>query len=133
MSLRGENRRGDPRNRIKFRRINMNKKVILLNSECIGQGDETLGFEILMTLLNSLQKRNDKPEAIILWNTAVRLMTAESPASGPLRELELAGVKILGGMLCLKDLCIVDAVIVGKAVTMDDILDLLLHNEVISL
>lgn len=111
----------------------MKGKVILLNSEYIGQGDETLGFEILMTLLNSLLKRNDKPEALILWNTAVKLMTAESPASGPLRELELAGVNILGGMLCLKDLCIVDSVVVGKAVTMDDLLDLLLHNEVISL
>jgi hypothetical protein len=86
-----------------------------------------------MTLFNSLLKQNDKPEAIILWNTAVKLMKADSPASGPLRELELAGVKILGGMLCPKDLCIVDAVVVGQAVTMDDILDLLLHNEVISL
>lgn len=111
----------------------MKEKIFLLNSEYIGQQDETLGFEILMTLLNSLVKRKDKPAAIILWNTAVKLMTGESPASGPLRELELAGVKILGGMLCLKDLCIVDGVIVGQAVTMDDILDLLLHNEVISL
>jgi hypothetical protein len=108
----------------------MKRKVILLNSEYIGSGDETLGFEILMTLLNALLRKNEKPEAIILWNTAVKLMTGESPASGPLRELELAGVKILGGMLCLKDLCIVDAVVVGQAVTMDDILDLLLNNEV---
>jgi len=45
----------------------------------------------------------------------------------------LAGVKILGGMMCLTDLCIVDAVVVGQPVTMNDILDLLLHNEVISL
>lgn len=104
-----------------------------MNSEYIGQGDETLGFEILMTFLNSLLKRVDKPKAIILWNTAVKLMTAQSPASGPLRELEMAGVKILGGVLCLNDLCIADAVIVGKAVTMDEILDLILHNEVISL
>jgi len=111
----------------------MRGKVILLNSEFIGQGEETLGFEILMTFLNTLIKRNDKPEAIILWNTAVKLMTAESPASGLLRELELAGVKILGGMMCLTDLCIVDAVVVGQPVTMNDILDLLLHNEVISL
>jgi len=111
----------------------MKEKIVLLNSEYIGQQDETLGFEILMTLLSSLVKRKDKPAAIILWNTAVKLMTGESPASGPLRELELAGVKILGGMLCLKDLCIVDGVVVGQAVTMDDILDLLLHNEVISL
>jgi hypothetical protein len=111
----------------------MKGKVILLNSEYIGQGDETLGFEILMTLLKSFLKRDDKPEALILWNTAVKLMTAESPASGPLRELEVAGVKILGGMLCLQDLCIVDAVAVGQAVTMDEILDFLLHYEVISL
>ena len=111
----------------------MKKKVILVNAEHIGAGDETLGFEILMTLLNGLLKRKDKPEAIVLWNTAVKLMTAESPASGPLRELEMAGVKILGGILCLQDLCIADAIKVGQAATMDDILDLLLNNEVISL
>jgi len=55
----------------------MKGKVILLNSEYIGREDETLGFEILMTLLNSLLKRNDKPEAIILWSTGVKLMTSQ--------------------------------------------------------
>ncbi len=111
----------------------MKGKVMLLNSEYIGAGDQTLGAEMLMTLLNSLVKRKDKPDAIILWNKAVKLMTAESTAAGPLRELEIEGVRILGGILCLQDLCIADAIKVGQAVTMDEILDLLLNNEVISL
>lgn len=111
----------------------MKGKVMLLNSEYIGTGDQLLGSEMLMTLLNSLVKRQDKPQAIVLWSTAVKLMTADSPAIGPLRDLEIAGVRILGGILCLQDLCIADAVKVGQAVTMDEILDLLLNNEVISL
>ena len=44
-------------------------KVIVFGSEIVGQGDEILGFEIMMTLLDSLAKRDDRPRAIIFWNT----------------------------------------------------------------
>ena len=108
-------------------------KVILLGKEGVGQGDETMGFEILMTLLDSLAKREDKPYAIVFWNTAVQLLVTGSPAIGRLKTLEEKGVKIVAGRFCLTDLCIADTVAVGKAAGMEEILDLLLDHEVISL
>jgi hypothetical protein len=108
-------------------------KVILIGSETVGRGDETLGFEILMSLLESLGHRPDKPVAIIFWNTAVNLLAEGSPTVARLKVLEKEGVQILAGRFCLTDLCIADRVAVGKAASMDEILDFLLHNEVISL
>jgi len=107
-------------------------KVIILGSEYIGHGDETLGFAILMNLFEALAKREDRPKALIFWNTAVKLLEEGSPAVPHLKVLEEKGVTILAGKLCVEDLCIGDRIAVGKIATMDEILDCMLHNEVIS-
>lgn len=108
-------------------------RVIVFGSENVGQGDDILGFQIMMTLLESLAKRDDRPKAIIFWNTGVKLLIEGSPAVPRLKALEEKGVKILAGRFCLTDLCISDTVAVGKPASMDEILDLMLHNEVINL
>jgi hypothetical protein len=108
-------------------------KVFLLGKESVGDGDETMGYEILMSLLDALAKRRERPVAIVFWNTAVQLLVEGSPAVGRLKVLEGQGVKIVAGRFCLQDLCIADTVAVGKGAGMDEILDLLFENEVISL
>jgi intracellular sulfur oxidation DsrE/DsrF family protein len=108
-------------------------KVLLLGKESVGDGDETMGFEILMNLLDSLAKRQEKPVALVFWNMAVQLLVPDSPAVGRLKVLEEQGVKIVAGRFCLQDLCIADTVAVGKGAGMEEILDLLFENEVISL
>ncbi len=112
---------------------NKGGKVILLGSEYAGRGDDVLGYEIVMTMLDSLARREDTPVAIVFWNTAVQLLVEGSPAVPRLKALEEKGVRIVAGRFCLTDLCIADTVAVGRGASMDEILDLLLHNEVISL
>ena len=108
-------------------------KVFLLGAEACGRGDDDLGFQILTGLLESLANREDRPVAIICWNTAVRLLAEGSPLLSRLRRLEEMGVEILAGRLCLVDLELENKLAVGKAATMGEILDLILHNDVISL
>jgi len=113
----------------------MNKtkdKVIVFKSEYVGRGDDTLGFEITITLLDALIERDDRPKAMIFLNTSVMLLVEGSPTFPRLKTLEKKGVQILAGKLCLNNLCISDT-IVGKPSSMDEILDLLLHNDVITL
>ena len=52
---------------------------------------------------------------------------------GPSENLEEKGIDVVAGRFCVQDLCIADKIVVGRVATMDEILDLLLHNEVISL
>lgn len=113
--------------------MNDKGKVFLLDKEGVGTGDETLGFEILITMIDTLSQRQDYPVAIIFWNTAVRLLAEGSPLSARLKILEEKGVEILAGKLCVIDLGLEDELAVGKPVSMNEILDLLLHHEVISL
>jgi len=107
--------------------------VILLGSEGIGRGDDSLGYEILMTMVEALSKRDDGPIAIICWNTAVKLLAEGSPLLPHFKRLEEAGVRILAEQLCVMELELTGKIAVGKPATMGEILDLILHNEVINL
>ena len=108
-------------------------KVILLSSEGCSGEDTELGFAILATLLDALKNREDRPRAIIFWNTAVKLLSEKSCLSRHLKKLEEEGVAILAGRLCINELELADKLVVGRPATMDEILDVILHNEVISL
>jgi hypothetical protein len=109
------------------------QKVFLLGCESIGRGDDILGYEILVNLLKSLANREELPAAIICWNTAVKLLAEGSPVIPHLKALEDKGIPILAGQLCVTELELTGKLAAGKSVTMDEILDLLLHNDVVNL
>jgi intracellular sulfur oxidation DsrE/DsrF family protein len=108
-------------------------KVLLLGTEGCGSGDDNLSFEILMNLMETLAKREDAPAAIICWNTAVKLLAEGSPLLPHFRRLEEKGVHFLAGQLCVAELGLMDKMAIGKPATINEILDLMLHNDVISL
>jgi hypothetical protein len=107
--------------------------VILLGSEGIGRGDDSLGYEILMTMVEALSKRDDGPKAIVCWNTAVKLLAEGSPLVPHFKRLEVKGVEILAGQLCVRELDLMGKIAVGTMATMEDILEVILRNTVISL
>jgi len=113
--------------------MNTTGKVFLLGSESIGRGDDDLGYEIWMSMLKTLAEREDRPMAIIFWNTAVKLLAEGSPSVPRLKGLEGKGVQLLAGQLCVKELELVGKMAVGKLATMEEILDLILHHEVVNL
>ena len=108
-------------------------KVLILGAECIGRGDDVLGYQILVTMLETFSKRDDRPAAIICWNTAAKLLAEGSPLLPHFKRLEEKGVKILVGKLCVTELELMGKIAVGKLATMDEILDLILHKDVINL
>ena len=108
-------------------------KVLLLSSEGCGVANADLGFEILVTLLEALSEREDRPSAIICWNESVKLLAKGSPLLTRFKNLEDKGVSILAGKLCVEDLELTGKIAVGKVANMGEILDFILHNEVISL
>jgi hypothetical protein len=113
--------------------MNERGKVFLIGSESIGRGDDDLGYEILMSMLKTLVEREDRPTAFVFWNTAVKLLAEGSPTLPHLRTLEKKGVQLLAGQLCVKELELIGKMAVGKLATMDEILDLILHHEVVNL
>jgi hypothetical protein len=113
--------------------MNTSGKVFLLGSEGIGRGDDNIGYQVLVTLLEALEKREDGPSAFIFCNTAVRLVADDSPLVPHFRRLEEKGINILLGKSCVGECELTGRIAVGRQATMDEILDLILHHEVVSL
>lgn len=106
-------------------------KVMLFGSESIGHKDETLGYSIMIELLEGLMRREEKPVAMIFWNEAVKLLAQGSPCASRIKSLEEKGVKILAGRLCVNELGLTEKLQVGRLASMDEILDYLMKYEVI--
>lgn len=79
--------------------MSSNQKVFVLSREGISGEDETLSFEILVSMLEALAGREVPPAALVFWNTAVRLLTASSPVLNSLKRLEERGVFVLAAKL----------------------------------
>ncbi len=113
----------------------MKEKVILLGSEGCGAGDAEIGYSLLMNFLEALPDREDTPAAIVMWNSAVKLILKDSPAVSHLKKIEEKGVKVLACKNCIDEFSSEDQVAVGKLTNLGEIISILFNkdNEVISL
>lgn len=113
--------------------VDSRRKVLLLGSEGCGSGDAALGYKVMGALLEALPKREDRPQAIVCWNTAVRLLAEGSPLIPNLKRLEEKGVSILAGKLCVDQLGLAGKMAVGKVASLGEVLDVVLNSDVVSL
>ncbi len=75
--------------------------VVQVTSDCMGQGDDTLGKKLMTSFFNVLPEEDAKPKTIILYNTAVRLACEGSEVLDILKDFEKHGVTILCCGTCL--------------------------------
>ncbi len=92
--------------------------VVVLDQDQMGHGDRVLGQKILGTFLRKAIALRDF-EAIVFFNSGVRLVSKESPVLAELRELEGRGVDIVPCGTCLQHFGITPAV--GRVSDMDSI------------
>ena len=108
-------------------------KTLLIQSETLGTGDETLGKMLMANFLRLLGESQQKPEKIVFWNTAVRLACEGSSVLDHLEKLEKQGIAILSCTTCLEYLDLVDKLKIGQPTTMVKSIQSMLNSEVISL
>ena len=110
----------------------MREKIILLGSTELGSGDRQLGELIIANFLRLLPDQPSRPNKLICWNAAVKLLTADSPVLNHMKKIEQAGIEILACRTCVEYFGIEDKIAVGKISTMQIIQKLLLENDVIT-
>ena len=108
-------------------------KMILMQSETLGRGDETVGALSMANFLRLLGISNKKPEKIILWNTGVRLACEGSRVLEYMQTLEQQGIEILACTTCLEYFDLKDKQLVGKPTTMAVSIELMMNQDVLSL
>jgi hypothetical protein len=69
--------------------------TIVFGSDRMGDGDPELGRDLLRNFLLAFDEMPKPPEAIILYNTAVRLVLPDSPVLAILRRLQDKRTEIL--------------------------------------
>ena len=80
----------------------MKSKSLLIQSEGLGRGDDTLGGLLMASFLRLLGEKENKPKTIIFWNGGVKLVCPGSEVLDHIRKLENAGVEILACTTCLE-------------------------------
>ncbi len=106
-------------------------RALVLGSQGLGRGDDSLGIAILHNFLKSLVSNPLRPDKIVCWNTGVKLLAADSPVIGAVQDLEGIGVEILACKTCVDHFGLQGKIRAGEVSTMPAISDLLLRSEVL--
>lgn len=97
--------------------------VYVISADTMGRGNDELGWALLQTYVQTIVKVDPLPEAVILYNSGVRLVTTESGALEALRDLQAGGVEILVCGTCLDFYQLKSAIQVGQISNMFAIMD----------
>ena len=111
----------------------MTSKVILIQSEGLGRGDDELGMNLMSNFLRLLEESEDKPAQMIFWNTGVRLVCEGSWALEHLKELEEQGVEVLACRTCLDHFQLTDRLVIGRSTTMPKTIEAMMTNQTVCL
>jgi selenium metabolism protein YedF len=111
----------------------MGAKVILVQSDTLGRGEEQLGSILMANFLRLTGESDEKPSTLIFWNTGVRLVCEGSKVLGHIKRIAEAGVEVLACTTCLEYFDLTNKLAVGKPTTMAKTIQSILADDVISL
>ena len=95
--------------------------VVVINSEQMGRGDDALGARLLGNYLRTLASLEAKPEALVFYNAAVKLLGPGTQHLEALRQLDEAGVELLACVTCLEHFQLAGKLAVGQVSNMREI------------
>jgi selenium metabolism protein YedF len=95
--------------------------IVVLNADSMGRGNDALGAKLLGNFLRTLTTVEMKPDAIVFYNAAVKLLGPDSALLEPLRQLEDAGVDLLACLTCVEFYALTGNIAVGHVNNMREI------------
>jgi selenium metabolism protein YedF len=111
----------------------VSSKVILIQSEGLGRGEEQLGKLLMANFLRLLGESEKKPGTLVFWNTGVRLVCEGSPVLDHLTRLEQQGVEMLACTTCLEYLDLKNKLKIGQPTTMVKSIQSMLSSDIVCL
>lgn len=107
-------------------------KVVIVNSESMGQGDEEVGKQILGSFLRKVALQAQKPDAMIFYNAGVKLMAEGSRFLADLEVLDQQGVDLIACGTCVGYFNLADKMVLGRVSDMQEIARILVNTESIT-
>jgi len=104
-------------------------KIILINSEFLGRGDDELGDKLMRAFLRTLLTAEKKPDKLVFYNSAVRLLAEGSPVLDILNELNQKGVLLVACGTCVGFYKLEEKIARERVSNMQEIVKILLDSE----
>ena len=76
-------------------------KLVIVNSETMGRGSDELGRQLLASFLRKLWSAQTRPDAIVFYNSGVKLLAAGAGVQESLAGLSDAGVDLIACGTCV--------------------------------
>ena len=110
------------------------KILVILSSQQIGKGDDTLGRKLMVNFVKTLKEMGPDLWRLVLLNHGVKFSTKDSQILEELKELEALGVVILVCGACLTHLGLMDDKVIGETTNMlDTVTSMQIADKVINL
>lgn len=100
--------------------------MLVFNSSRFGQGNPRLGEKLMKHFLEAVEEKGLLPETILLYNSAVSLLTEESSASRVLKRLERDGVSVAAEEESAEFYNLKDSFVCGHVIPMGEAAQLLM-------
>ncbi len=94
------------------------KRVVVISSQVMGSGDDTLGASLMKAFIFSLTQQDALPDTVLFYNGGAHLTCEGSPCLEDLEALEKADVEILTCGTCLKHYGLDDKLAIGEVTNM---------------
>lgn len=99
--------------------------VVAITSEKMGSGDDELGSKLMVSFFRTIVMLEPAPDAVVFYNTGVKLATDDSPVLEYIRELAEKGVSVYLCTTCINHFGLKDRLPVGSFSDMYQILNVL--------
>lgn len=96
----------------------MDKTIVVLSSDKMGEGDEKLGRTLMKGFIYALTEQDQLPETILLYNNGAKLSVEGSDSLADFKLLESGGVEILTCGTCLNHYGLTERLGVGSVTNM---------------
>jgi len=109
------------------------KKVIVINSDTMGNGSGELGKILVGSFLRKLWAHDMKPDTVVFYNAGVKLLTKDSEVIDALHELHKAGTDLVACGTCVDYFKLQDTIDVARVSNMPEIVSIMMDAQVVTI
>jgi selenium metabolism protein YedF len=102
---------------------------MLITGDGLGRGDDGLGRTLMAKFVRQLLVLEARPDIVVFYNTAVRLLSRDSPHLEAFRSMEDAGVELLACGTCVEHFGLRDRIGAGHVTDMREIAATMLASD----
>lgn len=108
-----------------------NRRLVVVNSETLGDGSEELGAKLMGSFLRKLCTTEPRPEVMLFYNAGVKLLAEGSHVLDALKILAEAGVDLVACGTCAGYYGVSEKMVVGRISDMAEVVGQMLDTEAV--